>query len=93
MVPQISVPNIFETISSLLLSIARPGPEEGIGGGEQNGYSPANQIEPFEYFLLGNEGNHENGVQVQPFAEHPKIIAHQKVVQKDVQCLTVELCG
>jgi len=47
--------------------------------------APAKGDQPFDQPLLGNERGHQDGVQIESLAEHPRVVGQQEVVQSDVQ--------
>jgi len=48
-------------------------------------------VQERHHFGLGEERDHQQRVQVQPLAEHPKVSGHQKVLDENVQQFAAQL--
>ena len=48
--------------------------ENGVYGDEDSWNPPTEEEKPLHDPVLSHEGHHEEGVQVQPLAEHPEVV-------------------
>lgn len=66
-------------------------PSNGIDRNDDSGQPPAEDEEPLQNSILGNEGDNEQCMEIDTFTKHPHIVRDQKVVQEYVQDLATNL--
>ena len=70
---------------AFLVFVGIEGTDDAVADGHEHRQAPSDGVKDFEQNFRLSKGEDEHGVEVEAFVEHPEIVTHQNVADKNVE--------